>query len=306
MFLITSELEKLESYKTINTKGVVVGSFPRSVELKVNRAAEQAEILKDEIDTWTRDNPVRYRTEMHGDGMGFRVLHEGFLSPPPTDRWSLIFGELIHNLRSALDNLAWGFACAKANPPSKPVIIKFPIYEEEAKFDKKTKDITDQMTSDIAECIKAMQPFEQSDPDKIDRNFLVLLQNFNNDDKHTVPYISFTSFKTFQGFVEIEQISDGRKFKLMLGGIPEWDGTEPLQAGTVLVDQPFSEPIKPCEVKVNFELCFSLNRKGKLTPVGWMADFLVKQIDPLVKTFIPYFKVIDAGRHPELQTPAAI
>lgn len=280
-----------------------MGSFPRSVELKLARAVEQSEILKNEINTWKKDNPIRYRTEMHVGGMGFRVIHEGFLNSPPTERWSLIFGELIHNLRSALDNLAWGFACAKTNPPLNPIVIKFPIYKVEEKFDKDTKKITHQMTTDIAECIKAMQPFSESEPDKIDRHFLILIQNFNNDDKHTVPYISFTSFDTFHGSFEIEKISNGQKFKCVLRGIPEWDGTEPLQAGTVLVDNPLSEPIKPCEVEIYFDLCFSLKINEKLTPVDWMAERLVKQTDQLIKSFILYFQVVDAGKHRELQLP---
>jgi len=273
-----------------------VGSFPRSVELKLSRAAEQAQILKNEIDGWTKANPIRYKTEMYKDGMGFRVIHEGFLNPPPTERWSLIFGELIHNLRSALDNLAWGLACVKADPPKKPKIIKFPIIQNRKDFKDEGKPITDQMTQDAAEVIKGMQPFEQSENNPA-RNYLVLLQKFNNEDKHTVPYILFTSFKRFQGLADVEQISDGRKYRIRLEGIPAWDGREPLHTGTSLVDQPFSEALEPCEVKVYFELCFSLKIDDKLTPVDFMANFLVEQINPIVKIFMLYFAAVDSGKH---------
>lgn len=269
-----------------------MSSFPRSVELKLNRSAEQAQLLKSEIDAWSAANPIRYKIELSEGNLGFRIIHEGFLNPPPTDRWSLIFGECIHNLRSALDNLAWGLACANKNPPDKPAVIKFPIYDDKKKFEHEAKPILKQLSYDVAQVLTAMQPFEQVDEDP-KKNYLVTLQSLSNEDKHRVPVISFTSFKSFNCLPQVDYLYDEDKQAIKVEDTINWDGKVPLQAGTILLEHKSKYPLKACNPLVFIELCFSVKRPIGITPVEWLANYLVENIRPIIKTFDAYFALVD-------------
>ena len=57
-----------------------------------------------------------------------------FKHPVPTLRWAVEVGELVHSLRSALDNLAWDLALITTRKP--PRSTAFPIHTSEANFKK--------------------------------------------------------------------------------------------------------------------------------------------------------------------------
>lgn len=97
------------------------------------------------------------------------------------DRIATITGDVVHNLRSALDHLAWRLVVeGSGEPPEKKAKrIYFPIYKHCNKF---SDDLAIRwMTAKHRNSIKPLQPFTQPDPDE---HPLAILQDLSNQDKH--------------------------------------------------------------------------------------------------------------------------
>ncbi len=98
------------------------------------------------------------------------------------DCWSLIIGDAIHNLRGALDHLAWQLAIRHCNgvEPKDPGSIHFPIEIDRSKWPRNFFD-----TSDSAK-IEDLQPFNEDSAAKAQKlpHPFVMLRCLSNGDKH--------------------------------------------------------------------------------------------------------------------------
>jgi hypothetical protein len=168
----------------------------RSVDLKLARADSQARSLADQISAWTSQNPIAVRVEFRDERLGFRLIVEDFPEPTSLDNWGILIGECVHNLRSALDNLAFALSRLRRDPPRNPGGIAFPIYKDKSEFKKQGLRKLDQMPNAAAALIESLQPFQRRRPDVSDtpeRDCLILLQLLNNIDKHRVPSVVFVA-----------------------------------------------------------------------------------------------------------------
>jgi hypothetical protein len=114
---------------------------------------------------------------------------------PISEKVSLIVGDVVHNLRSALDHLAWRLACGAApgGIPAKPKDVIFPICEppQPGKSCKTPKYFTAADWQKIHE----FEPCKglNNRPDGWSASYvhqLTLLQQLSNDDKHkTLPLV---------------------------------------------------------------------------------------------------------------------
>ena len=103
----------------------------------------------------------------------------------PAWRWGTILGDVIHNLRSALDHLA--FALADVNAPDRgdDRITLFPITQDKTDFDSKRRRL--KFVSDRhVEMIEREQPWQRNDPSTVADHPLSLLEELDNADKHRV------------------------------------------------------------------------------------------------------------------------
>lgn len=73
--------------------------------LKVNRAFEHLCELDTEMSAWNEGRHYRFRPEVKANGAKhlFRIV---YLDPIPI-RWSVLLGEIVHDLRSALDHVVY-------------------------------------------------------------------------------------------------------------------------------------------------------------------------------------------------------
>jgi hypothetical protein len=103
----------------------------------------------------------------------------------PPIKWSIIIGEIVHNLRSALDHLAWQLVKANGEKPDRNT--GFPIFSEDPFADnasEKALERWERMTrgmhsADIA-ILKGFQPYNTGDQ----ANPLFILNSISNRDKH--------------------------------------------------------------------------------------------------------------------------
>jgi hypothetical protein len=165
--------------------------FLAPVDLKLARAGMQAQSLATSVQAWVRKNPITGRCELREGRLGFRLIQNAFTERPPTEEWGLIVGECVHNLRSALDNLAYALARLREDPPPQPSKIAFHIVRDRTKFRSYSRGL-DQLPTEAAALVEKIQPFQRDGSAANglpDNDPLILLQQLNNSDKHRVPSV---------------------------------------------------------------------------------------------------------------------
>ena len=160
------------------------------IEAKLNRAKEHLDVLDDEIGAYLRDKPYRIVGEQHSEGNYWH--HDIFLEVaafPPDDIWGPLIGDAVHNLRSALDHLAWKVALPEARSNT-PRLIEFPIFLDDPAKDPEVRGaLTAQLKRLRPEShavIQGAQPYKTGDS----LHPLWLLQKLWNTDKHRTLHTS--------------------------------------------------------------------------------------------------------------------
>jgi len=98
------------------------------IDAKLNRAEEHLQVLDGYITTYLEDKPYRFVAEEHTDGHYYHFAISLEVYPfPPDEVWGPLIGDAIHNLRSALDHIAWHFSLPKARQDN-PNRIEFPVF----------------------------------------------------------------------------------------------------------------------------------------------------------------------------------
>jgi hypothetical protein len=156
--------------------------------LKLRRANEHLEALDREIETFLRRNPYAAVDQFNPESMQ-SVIWMAVREDPPF-RWSAIIGDVVHNLRSMLDHLAWQLVIKAGNKPD-PGRTAYPVFHRNP-FDPATPNVKSELArwnqrvsgmddADIA-LIKTTQPYERGDAFR--DHPLYVLNELSNWDKH--------------------------------------------------------------------------------------------------------------------------
>jgi hypothetical protein len=149
---------------------------------KLVRAVQQAALLEAHCETYAAAHPYHLTCRFEKDA------HYAYLdgTPPPL-YLGLILGEMIHDLRSALDQLAWQLAISHAgeatlSDPRIGNLIVFPITDTPERFrNHKAAPYFDQQALQLME---SRQPYQNAESHLV--NPLAIVREWSNDDKHRV------------------------------------------------------------------------------------------------------------------------
>src|SRR5215207_2015647 len=106
---------------------------------KIQRADMHLDFLYQRVESFVDDGgPYKLHTQPDSK-TGEITVYGQVLGEPPIDEWGAIIGDVVHNLRSALDHLVWQLTIAEGHkPPPNPIPkrglgsewrdIGFPIY----------------------------------------------------------------------------------------------------------------------------------------------------------------------------------
>ncbi len=226
--------------------------FIYSVDLKLKRAEIQVQQLIASIAQWALANQITARCELRENRMGYRLILNEFSQPAPLNDWGLQTGELIHNLRSSLDNLAFALARLRKDPPDNPRKIAFPIFDDKQKFDKSFLLLRKYFPDDASDLIEIVQPFQRngSEEDGFPHNdALAMIRHLNNEDKHRVPAVILVTptESDWLTSVEFQNPEDAAA-----NTPPDFTvSTDPLNAGMVLLEFRTKHPIASARGKLN-------------------------------------------------------
>lgn len=118
---------------------------------------------------------------------------------PPLAEMSLLLGDAVHNMRSALDALAWELCHLGGNKPTNPNQVYFPAALTESKWREAGAHLKS-MPPAFIERIRRNQPYLANPPANA---LLAVLAEMSNRDKHRGMISASASASTFEAEFEI-------------------------------------------------------------------------------------------------------
>jgi hypothetical protein len=166
------------------------------IRLKTKRARNQIKGLKAEIDAFIDRKPYIPRVKF--DPKAHLLIASAHVNKPPDPMWGVQIGEIIHNLRSALDHLVWELAFPKSMEVTKN---QFPIFMNESGFRKRASDgeFLKGVSTKAIRIIKSEQPFPKVDGGTGEgtKSPLWHLHELSNADKHRILHVTGTLIDSF-------------------------------------------------------------------------------------------------------------
>lgn len=106
-------------------------------------------------------------------------LHEALPS-----HWPLLLGEILHEIRSSLDNLVWFLAESHSGPAPWPVVspwrrVQFPVEQDPRRFETRTRAWRGLIDATDWAVLESLQPYGGVDP-----HHLIQIVELSNADKH--------------------------------------------------------------------------------------------------------------------------
>jgi hypothetical protein len=147
------------------------------VTLKVKRAKEHITELDGEIKRFLETKP--YKVAVKIDPQTRKPVYCVSSVDPTPQCLPLIAGDIIQNLMSALDHLAYQLVCSDTgdNPPN-PNWIYFPIQDDAAKYEAKKRGKIEGARQETFDAIDALKPYKGGN------DLLWMLYRLNNIEKH--------------------------------------------------------------------------------------------------------------------------
>lgn len=186
-----------------------------SVQEKLDRAREHRNSLNAEFDALMEggpDSPWALMFDIDGETRECRFWwHQD--GPTPL-RWSVILGEFLYDLRSALDHLARQLVLVNGRKPNNRT--EFPVFRDSEEFEGGSCTKTRGMSAEVKTLIESIQPFSEW-PDNPTGTTLWGIHNLGNVDKHKLLHLTDPWLMTAEirpGGTEIEWVLKPRRMRL--------------------------------------------------------------------------------------------
>jgi hypothetical protein len=155
--------------------------------LKLRRARDHLEILGDELAAFNAGEPYRIVHEPNADSSEHIFYAKVLKEPPPF--LSVIVGDALQNMRSALEHLVWGLT-PQSTRATAEWTVGFPIYAKESTFVQRDKNTSSGYSTRSGMHkiwtmdLKARTAIQQLQPYKTGHDELLLLNELARVDRH--------------------------------------------------------------------------------------------------------------------------
>lgn len=174
-----------------------MGDALSGVRLKLARALDEIKALDQEVVHFIKTPPCPYRPALDFNVDTRIITFDVHIEKTPDPMWGVRIGEVIHNLRSALDHIIWELVIlTTGGPPALPTKNQFPIFESKEGFDGRGIDqFLRGVRQDAVELIRSEQPYFTGEK----RNSpLWHLHELSNADKHRTICVVGTLISQFK------------------------------------------------------------------------------------------------------------
>lgn len=163
-----------------------------SIKAKLQHAKGYLDAIEFEVKSWMDSHPYSISKQTNSDftrySLVLRVNKE-----PSLQRWSLIVGDIVHNLRCALDHLVYAIAVHESGqkPPPFEHRLMFPICDTGTIFRDESKKRLATLSDRVRAAIEIVQPYNR--PHETLPPLLAILRDFSNTDKHRLLHLAYSA-----------------------------------------------------------------------------------------------------------------
>jgi len=225
-----------------------------SVQAKLRRADEHIEALQREITAFMELDGHGIVTEPNADSTEY-VVRAHFAVIPNTMQWALIFGDIVHCLRSALDHMVYAIAVHESNadPPPNERKIMMPLKTTTDGFAANAYRIK-VLSQEVRTRIEALQPYPGSHNEA-----LGLLDDLDIRDKHRVLPVAL--LRPASGHVPISGLTPGAQCIIDFS-------TNTLEHNAPVMTLTLDRPTPGVQVQTSLGVTVVV-REGTSTPARW-------------------------------------
>lgn len=224
------------------------------------------------VQAFLNRHPGRFTRQLDPNDLSF-YIYTMAPNPAPPNTFGPVLGDVVHNLRSSLDHIAWNLALLNLEEATQEPypFTAFPIIVEDGlsgttKFDRLTQDVL----PDAIPIIRDLQPYHRGNDANLHE--LAILDALWNSDKHRVN----TSIA-------------GREFVPMYDG--PGGGVKILDDGTRLFRVPVrSNPEEHLEPHITTEVLFQIPKTRERVSLAFldkMLEFVRSDVIPRFSRFLP-------------------
>jgi hypothetical protein len=163
-----------------------------SIKAKLQHAEGYLNSIENEVKSWMNDHPYSITRQTNSDSTRYSLILR-INKQPPLQRWSLVTGDIVHNLRCALDHLVYAIAIHESgqDPPPSGNKLMFPICDTGAIFRDESNRRLVTLSDRVRTAIETVQPYNR--PHTELPPLLAILRDFNNTDKHRLLHLVYSS-----------------------------------------------------------------------------------------------------------------
>jgi hypothetical protein len=244
------------------------------IRAKLKRVQQNLEAMDTENGAYIASHPYTIVPEFE-DETGWHRIE--LWAQPPRPIFGIIIGEAIHNLRSALDQLAWQLATLDGDPPQ-PDKVQFPIFSTPRK-DFLNHPSVNGMRQEHRTVLETLQPYRAGHGN----TSLEQLAWISNTDKHRL--VHTTASHAGNLVPNVLQARSGYSIARS-----EFGFTGLLEGGTEIGRLKVEPPNPDLQVDMQFAPAISVAFGDPGSPVyGFAADGLLKQILEIVEGLVAVF-----------------
>jgi hypothetical protein len=217
----------------------------RHVRVKLERAEQHLDALEKLVGAFIEDQPFRISQSLDpetGDTVATVIVRR---EPPPI--FGAIVGDYVHNLRAALDYVAWQLVDCNTGAPGAHTY--YPICNTQREFDYKSVRMLRGASPLAIAAVSVLQPFRSSDPHS---HPLALVHRLDVEDKHRLLHVVGG---VYSGPIEIET---EEKEDIVVQRIDDPSPTGFLRHGAVLMRAPAS--VGDVRIRVRFGVALNTYR----------------------------------------------
>lgn len=245
----------------------------KSIRVKVERAKQHLRDLETARDGFIASTPYAIQSEFNPQ-TGYDEFTVTNIQTPP-DEIGTIVGDAIHNLRSALDHLAYQLVLANRQNPSSQTC--FPIYDDAAKYNSGRTGKLKGMAQDAIDAIDNIKPYLGGE------DIFWYLHKLDIADKHhallfTITCVTEISLQVQGGFHQ-------PGFRIPGFAAPKFG--KPLKEGDVFF---ISEPGAYGDADFTFDAALATQDVIEGKPLIKLLQHMIDKVDNLIVSFKPFFE----------------
>lgn len=255
------------------------------VNAKINRAKKHIKELRSLIEEFQHlhSNKIQFHYNIE-TGQHFADVD---IPEHPPVTWAVIVGDVVHNLRSAFDHLAWQLEILAGRVPDSHT--RFPIYWEKTKFDNAVKGgMVKRFPRRAWTVIEGLQPYTLRK--HAASNSLYVLHHLNIRDKHQLPNLLF-AHPLVNHLEALEKDTAGIPVisRPIFGTLPLFrEGPSRVKPGTIRLVLNFPEPRPLMDVygKLALPVKFDEAGFGKGDPVLALLERLLNYTENVIARIV--------------------